>query len=123
MKIITPLTILTLFLFSSASQSSKRIDSKDAPFNIGEEVVACGVLKEVSPFKKGLYLNMDAAYPKQSMTFVLWNDSLTEFQNKHGSLHKLTNSKICGKGTVTEYRNKIQVQLDKAFSLQVVDEK
>ena len=85
----------------------------------GEDVIACGTLKEVSRFKRGLYLNMDERFPKQSLTLVVWEDDLAEFKQEHGSLQQLVNRTICGKGTVIEYRGRSQISLYNAFSLKV----
>lgn len=119
MKLITSIVLLTSFLFSSFSYSAIKIDSKDAPFHEGEEVIACGTLKEVSRFKRGLYLNMDDRFPKQSLTLIVWEDDLAEFKQEHGSLQELVNSRVCGKGTVSEYRGRSQISLYNAFSLKV----
>ncbi|TKF16242.1 hypothetical protein FCV43_18425 [Vibrio genomosp. F6] len=119
MKIITSIALFTSLLLSPLSYSATQIDSKDAPFHEGEDVIACGTLKEVSRFKRGLYLNMDERFPKQSLTLVVWEDDLAEFKQEHGSLQQLVNRTICGKGTVIEYRGRSQISLYNAFSLKV----
>jgi len=119
MKFITQTVLLTSLLLSSFSYSATQIDSKDAPFHEGEDVIACGTLKEVSRFKRGLYLNMDERFPKQSLTLVVWEDDLAEFKQEHGSLQQLVNSRVCGKGTVSEYRGRSQISLYNAFSLKI----
>ncbi|MCP5079867.1 MAG: hypothetical protein GY951_17670 [Psychromonas sp.] len=120
MKRIAPFTLLMMLLTSNAAYSVTKIDSKDAPFYDGKDVIACGVLKEVSKFKKGLYLNMDNLYPKQSVTFVIWNDDLADFKKEHGNIELLIDSGVCGKGTVSVYKGRSQIVLYNAFSLQVV---
>ncbi|ELB2939314.1 hypothetical protein QNE58_004616 [Vibrio alginolyticus] len=119
MKLITPIALLTSLLLPSFGYSATKIDSKDAPFHEGEDVIACGTLKEVSRFKRGLYLNMDDRFPKQSLTLVVWEDDLVEFKQEHGSLQQLVDSRVCGKGTVLEYRGRSQISLYNAFSLKV----
>lgn len=123
MKIITPIALLTSLLLSSFAYSATKIDSKDAPFHEGEDVIACGILKEVSRFKRGLYLNMDDRFPKQSLTFVVWEDDMDEFKQEHGSLQELVNTRVCGNGTVSKYRGRSQISLYNAFSLKVDTQK
>lgn len=123
MKIVTPIALLTSLLLSSFTYSATKIDSKDASFHEGEDVIACGTLKEISRFKRGLYLNMDDLFPKQSLTFVVWEDDMDEFKQEHGSLQKLLNNRVCGNGTVSKYRGRSQISLYNAFSLKVDTQK
>ncbi|MDA9557267.1 hypothetical protein N9R79_07180 [Vibrio sp.] len=117
MKTITTIIFFTSLLLSSISYGVTKIHSKEASFYEGENVIACGVLKEVIRFKRGLYLNMDNHFPKQSLTLVVWEDDLTEFKEEHGPLQQLVNREICGKGKVTDYRGRSQISLYNAFSL------
>lgn len=78
--------ILTALLILPMIVSGNEINTLDAAFHKGKEVVACGTLKQVSEFKKGLYLNMDNKYPKQSVTFVIWKDKVEEFNTKFGDI-------------------------------------
>lgn len=113
------LTILFLAFIASVCQAAATISSKEVPFHQGENIVACGVLKELSRFKKGVYLNMDAAYPHQSMTFVVWEGDLVEFSKKFGNLNDLVGQNICGSGVVKEYKGRSQIHLYNAFSLKI----
>lgn len=117
MKFFTSIALFAPLLLSSFCYGATEIDAKDAPFHEGKQVIACGTLKEISRFKRGIYLNMDESFPKQSLTLVVWEDDLAEFNQEHGSLQKLVNSRVCGKGTVTEYRGRTQISLYNAFSL------
>lgn len=119
MKKYIPISLLILLITSNISLSAQKIQTKNAPFHQGEEVVACGELKEVTNFRKGVYLNMDKPYPKQTMTFIIWESDIDEFKKKHGDLRMLVNTNICGMGLVSEYKNNIQIKLHKPYSLQV----
>ncbi|MGL6175375.1 MAG: hypothetical protein ACRC1U_00060 [Vibrionaceae bacterium] len=119
MKKIATLAALASLCLSTAAYSATTIASKDAPFHEGKEVVACGVVKELTRFKRGVYLNMDERFPKQSLTLVVWENDLASFQQKHGALEQFVNKKVCGKGTVTSYRGRSQISLYNSFSLQV----
>ncbi|GGF84228.1 hypothetical protein [Alteromonas lipolytica] len=113
------LNILFIIFIASVSQAANTISSKEVPFHHGENIVACGVLKEASRFNKGVYLNMDAAYPNQSMTFVVWEGDLAEFNKKFGNLNELVEENICGSGVVKEYKGRSQIHLYNAFSLRI----
>ncbi|MFA0692120.1 hypothetical protein [Vibrio splendidus] len=119
MKIIKILSVLALYLISSASYAELKIRSTEAPFHVGENVVACGVVKQVTRFKRGFYLNMDKKFPHQSLTLVIWEDDVAMLQETHDSFSKLENKEVCGKGKITEYRGQSQISLYNAFSLKV----
>ncbi|MGS0692142.1 hypothetical protein [Shewanella sp. 30m-9] len=113
------LLIFTIFLSSSLSYSAHsqvKIDSKEAPFYEGENVVACGVLKQVTKFKRGLYFNLDERYPRQSLTLVVWEDDLYDFKKRFGTPDNLVGNRVCGKGKVTEYKGRNQINLYNSFS-------
>ncbi len=119
MKKITTLTVLTSLFLSTAPYCATTIDSKDALFHEGQDVIACGVVKELTRFKRGFYLNMDDRFPKQSLTLIVWEDDIASFQQKHGSLELLVNKEVCGKGTITSYKGRSQISLYNSYSLQV----
>ncbi len=108
-----------LVLISSHAYSASEIFAKDAPFHTGESVIACGELAQTSRFKRGVYLNLDATYPKQPLTLIVWEDDIAQFNQQHGNLHKLIGRTVCGKGTVTDYKGRSQISLYNAYSLVV----
>lgn len=55
--------------------SFRQIISQDAAFHDGEEVVACGYIAAVKPFKDGIYANFDEAFPRESFSAVIWKGS------------------------------------------------
>jgi hypothetical protein len=111
--------VTALILFSPLAHSATQIEAKDAPFHTGENVVACGDLVQTSRFKRGVYLNLEDRYPKQSLTLVVWEDDLTQFNQQHGDLNKLVGKTVCGKGTITEYKGRSQMSLYNAYSMMV----
>ena len=104
-------------LASEAVFATEQISTTEAPFYTGKDVIACGSLAEVSRFKRGLYLNMDAAYPKQSVTFVLWEGDIADAVKRLGSVEGLVGKRVCAKGTVTEYNGRSQISMYNAYSL------
>ncbi|MGL5291765.1 MAG: hypothetical protein ACRC9T_07575 [Vibrionaceae bacterium] len=119
MKKIAKFVVLASLFLSAASFGAITIASKEAPFHEGKEVVACGVVKELTRFKRGFYLNMDERFPKQSLTLIVWENDVAAFQQKHGSLEQLVNKKVCGKGTITSFRGRSQISLYNSYSLQI----
>lgn len=115
--------ILFIFSISIAANfqaiASTQIDSKDAPFYEGENVIACGEIKQVSRFKRGFYLNMDERYPRQSLTLVVWEDDVAKIKEQHGSLDRLKNMHVCAEGRVTKYKGRSQISLYNSYSLKI----
>ncbi|HBC3534604.1 TPA: hypothetical protein KDZ66_003531 [Vibrio vulnificus] len=115
--------ILSIFAISIATSfqatASTQIDSKDAPFHEGEDVIACGLIKQVSRFKRGFYLNMDERYPRQSLTLVVWEDDVAEIKERHGSLERLEAKRVCAEGRVTKYKGRSQISLYNSYSLKL----
>jgi ribosomal protein L31 len=116
MKKIISSTFVLSTLFSYSAFAQLKIESNNAPFYEGKNVIACGELKQVTRFKRGLYLNLDANYPRQSLTLVVWEDDLSDFNNRYGAPEKLINDRVCGKGKVTDYKGRSQISLYNAFS-------
>ncbi len=117
MKIRSLLTLLLTLTYPHISFSATEIKASEAAFYDGKNVIACGVLKEVSQFKRGFYLNLDDHYPKQSLTLVMWEDDIPEFTKQFGSIEKLINRNICGSGKITTYKGRKQISLYNSFSL------
>lgn len=111
--------ILTALLILPMIVSGNEINTLDAAFHKGKEVVACGTLKQVSEFKKGLYLNMDNKYPKQSVTFVIWKDKVEEFNTKFGDIDALVDREVCAAGKVKDYNGRSQITLYNSHSLKI----
>ncbi len=116
-KIKATALCLALSSLSALSYGIEQINSANAAFHLGKSVVACGVVKEVKRFKRGIYLNMDKPFPQQSLTLVAWEDDLQMFQEKFGNLELLKDRRVCGQGVVNQYRGANQISLKNAFSL------
>ena len=110
---------LALFLFPTASFSSVEIASEDAAFHIGESVIACGTIQQTTRFRRGVYLNMDKPYPHQSLTLIVWENDINNFQNKFGELSNMIGKEVCAQGTITQYKGRNQISLGNAYSLKV----
>lgn len=117
-KITDPLAID--FPSPSPAQSSKgyvngseeRIEAYRAPFYVGKQVMACGVLAGTSKFAKGIYLSLDKKYPHQTLTLVLWDESVAPIEAKFGSLSTQIGRTFCALGTIEKYKKSLQIQVE-----------
>jgi len=98
------------FSFSSGA-SEQRIEAYKAPFHVGETVMACGRVAQVSKGKKAHYLNLDKRYPNQSLTVLVWDSNLKGFEQRFGNLTKFKNQRVCVRGKITEYKNSLQIKV------------
>jgi len=105
--------IALLFLLAGASclaiAAEPTIDSSKAAFYVGETVMVCGSINEVTDFKKGTYLNFGAKYPKQHISVVIWDDQKRDFLDRFGSLKAFEYQRACARGEITQYRNSLQL--------------
>lgn len=113
------LAVCLLLTLSTPANAITKIDSKDAAFHEGQDVIACGELKQITRFKRGFYLNLDDKYPRQSLTLVVWEDDVSGFQQEHGNFDVMLDKQVCGKGTITQYKGRSQMSLYNAYSFKV----
>ncbi|MPW36440.1 hypothetical protein [Vibrio sp. B1Z05] len=118
---------LLISLFSMLAMSfsvhatEARIEAYKAPFHVGETVMACGKVAQVSQGKKSQYLNLDKSYPNQTLTILIWNRNLNPFEERFGKLDNLEDQKICVRGKITEYKNKLQIQVSNPQYLRLME--
>ncbi|WP_061038153.1 hypothetical protein [Vibrio coralliirubri] len=111
MKKLTALIIGTVGLSLGAQASEARIEAYKAPFHVGETVMACGEVVQVSKGKKAHYLNLDNKYPNQTLTVLIWDNNLQGFKARFGELSQLEDQRVCARGKITEYKNSLQIQV------------
>ncbi len=97
--------------------SGKEIPASEARFYDGNRALVCGKLVQVTEFRRGLFLNLDNSYPKQSITFTLWRDDIAEFNRIHKSYDALMQKEICAEGVIKMYKNKPEILLSDAKDL------
>ncbi|NLY12377.1 MAG: hypothetical protein GXZ10_02035 [Gammaproteobacteria bacterium] len=102
---------------SATTTYIEQIEARSASQYVGQEVTACGTVAQTTPFSKGVYLNLDKPYPQQSLTLVVWDESLSAVENKLGGLSGLVGVDICARGPVGEYRNRPQIQINAASAV------
>jgi len=90
---------------------SRHITGNDAENHFGENQVVCGTIKQVKVFNKGVYFNIGERFPRQSITFILWERDAENFNRKYGSPFALTNMQYCASGIIKAYKDKPQIHL------------
>ncbi len=114
--------IVTSSASAQADSNAERIEAYRAPFYVGKQVMACGVLAGTSKFAKGVYLNLDKKYPNQTLTLVLWDESVAPIEAKFGSLHGQVGRTFCALGTVENYKKSLQIQIENSQFLRLMQE-
>lgn len=76
------------------AETAERIDSAKAPFYVGKTVMVCGVIKEVVPRSKNVYLNMTRNYPREDLALVVWREDFGLFSLITKSKYSPVNSYI-----------------------------
>lgn len=117
--------ILTIMFFGliisfGPKGSELKIEAYQAPSYIGETVIACGNIAQVSEGQKALYLNLDSRYPNQSLTFLVWNNNLKDYNFNLGKLTRLKNRRVCASGEIIEYKGSLQIHVSTPLSLLLV---
>ncbi|WP_394145697.1 hypothetical protein [Vibrio atypicus] len=111
MKIQRLAFVVILSFVSLSSNAEPKIEAFKAPFYVGETVMACGNVSQVSQGKKAKYINLNKKYPNQELTLLIWNNHVSKFTQRFGELDKLENSRVCARGKITEYKNSLQIKL------------
>ena len=119
-KILTSsLVALTLALPSTTSfaAQNKAVSAARAANYMGQKIMACGKLAQVKQIKNGHFLNLDAPYPHQSLTVVIWKNEYKDVVKKLGDLEDNVGKVICAFGTVSEYKKDVQIVVKKAQNI------
>ncbi len=99
-KIITSLVLATMTAFSGGVYSAA-----EAEAHIGEHATVCGMVASTHYARrsrgKPTFLNLDAAYPNQIFTVVIFGDDRGNFGRPEAT-YKGRN--ICVKGKIKNYR-------------------
>ena len=90
---------------SGLSGQGKTLSSKEAKDHIGEHATVCGkvVSSRYATSTRGTptFLDLDAPYPKNPFTIVIWGENRSKFGTPE---EKYRDKDICATGTITSYR-------------------
>lgn len=105
------LSILLNIAFAGITQTIK---PEDAAKHVGQLVTVCGKIfggKYLESSKgKPTMLNMGAAYPKQPLTIIIWDDLRSKLHYKPEE--KWLNKQVCISGKVMMYKGKLEIVID-----------
>jgi DNA/RNA endonuclease YhcR with UshA esterase domain len=112
------LSFFFVFHFSplSAQDTIKKIIPVEAQSYIGKVVTVVGMIAGLHKTDNIIYLNIDAKYPDNIFTAVIFMDDFDEFKNIDSFLGK----KVEITGIVKEYNNKAEIILNTDTQLTVV---
>jgi hypothetical protein len=94
------------------SGQAKPLGAKDAKDHIGEHATVCGIVvsaRYVSSSRGSpTFLDLDAPYPKNSFTIVIWGENRAKFGTPED---KYRDKSICSTGTIISYRGSPEMVL------------
>lgn len=106
-------TVLILFFlsFTVISYSQVEVNKENIKDHIGDSVKYCGKVVTARLMDRMMnapsFLNIDAAYPNQVFTVVIWKDDRVNFENKPEQFY--LDKKVCIYGKVEKYREQLQI--------------
>lgn len=113
--------IAALLSVSTLHAAELRIEAFKAPFHVGESVMACGVLAQVTSASKQVYLSLDKPYPNQTLTVLVWKTDYPKFTQRFGNLNQYVNKQVCARGVITAYKNTLQIQMSNPQFLRIME--
>jgi hypothetical protein len=104
MKMLRNFNILLLFLSIAVLPTvAETITAADAKNHIGEQATVCGKVagEKTAAGSRGepTFINLDAAYPNQVFTILVWGDD----RKNVGELPRV-GSRVCASGVIQDYR-------------------
>ena len=102
--------LLVVVAFATSARAAGPLSAKDAADHIGETAKVCGTVASTNFASKSkrqpTFLNLDAPYPNQIFTVVIWGSDRPKFGTPEVSL---MGKKVCATGAIREYRGKPEI--------------
>lgn len=102
-------TLLAFCSLPAFGVDSETISEDKASEYLNQDVMLCGLVKQVTSIGESAYLNLGGIYPNQKIAFIIPEHELPLFTSKFGELDVLQNKQVCAKGTITENDGKLQI--------------
>ena len=112
LSLVLPLTAL------NAQDKEKKADilpAKEAKSKVGETITVEAKVAEVNKTEKIVRINLDARFPKQELTLVIFPANFSKFEE----VEKLEGKTVRVTGRVTEYQKRPQIVLESKEQLKV----
>ncbi len=111
---------IALFLLIGPAQAQDAVTPAQAKDFVGKKAVVCGTVASASYIEKGkdspTLINLDAAYPKQIFTVVIYGKDRKKFGKPEADYLK---KKVCASGTVTLFKKLPQIVVSEPVQLTV----
>jgi DNA/RNA endonuclease YhcR with UshA esterase domain len=103
--------VLLLGLSATPQQvrAEDQIEALRAPFHVGKSVLSCGKVAQVTTRTDVTYINLDRPYPNHTLGLVIWQRNLSDYESRFGNLASLEGKRVCARGVIEEYRNRLQI--------------
>jgi hypothetical protein len=116
------LTLLCVILFS-VSNAQTEVKAEDLKSRVGDTIKFCGKvftarLMERSA-KTPTFINIDAAYPNQVLTLVVWGEDRKNFKNQPEEFY--LNKKVCIVGKLETFKDQLQIVIHSEEQLTVIE--
>ena len=118
--LILALSLLLPLITLNAQDKEKKSEvmaAKAAKGKVGETVTVEAKVAEVNKTEKIIRVNLEARFPKQELTLVVFPANFSKFED----VEKLEGKTVRVTGKVTEYQKRPQIVLDAKEQLKVVE--
>lgn len=122
MKLLLLSSLLVGLATSTLNGQDKKADAlpaKDAKSKIGETITVEAKVAEVNKTEKIVRINLEARFPKQELTLVIFSSNFSKFED----VEKLEGKTVRVSGKVTEYQKRPQIVLERKDQLKVTETK
>ena len=109
LSLLLPLAALT------AQDKEKKSEVLAAKGKVGETITVEAKVAEVNKTEKIVRINLEARFPKQELTLVIFSSNFSKFED----VEKLEGKTVRVTGKVTEYQKRPQIVLDSKDQLKV----
>lgn len=113
-KLIVALTLIMMVTLAKAQTS---VSIKDVVNHVGKEVTLCDSVYSARSLESLSLLNLGGAFPKEVITVVVFKADKTKFAKDPVALFE--NKRICVTGTVTLYKEKLQIVVNDPKQIKV----
>ena len=109
---------IAIYLVSTiASFGQGKIPADAAAKHIGETVTVCSMVYGVKALEKVTFINVGSAYPNAPLTLVIFAKDLVNFNDTPAKLY--VNKSICVTGIIKEYKDKVEIIVNKQEQIKV----
>ena len=118
--LILALSLLLPLITLNAQDKEKKSEvlaAKAAKGKVGETITVEAKVAEVNKTEKIIRVNLEARFPKQELTLVVFPANFSKFED----VEKLEGKTVRVTGKVTEYQKRPQIVLDAKEQLKVVE--